>query len=82
MSLGTAGNIANINTQSIASQNQYNMTAVAAQNAARADMAGGITDLASAYIGSQGFGSTPQATGGTIYGGGNMPAPRNYGGYA
>lgn len=57
--------------RSVANQNQYMMSGVAAQNAARADMAGGITNLASAYIGSQGGNTPPPAsysgsTGGTI----------------
>lgn len=79
-------------SQSVANINQYNLGATAAANAARADMAGGAMNLASAYIGSQGYNpasSTPYVsdgygyggyTGGTIYGGANAPRPTNYAG--
>ena len=99
---GTATNLASLgvnqgiaqggqSTQAVANTTQYNLGATAASNAARADMVGGLTNLASAYIGSQGNQPTPYAsggygyggyTGGTIYGGANAPRPTSYAGYA
>lgn len=56
LGMGQAADLGSAQSQSVAAQNQMAMGATAAQNAAYADLAGGVGNLASAYIGSGGFG--------------------------